>query len=265
MARTPRARWRGTATAIFMAPRRGGLAGQQAGCSKSLLTGVETTLCVIPDDTMFPSPGQTQAGLVHGSDGNFYGATEYTLISGHGPYGSNTLFQVSANGAYTSLYSVDFPYSGFLNTFSPVLLVQGSDGSFYGTRLETWRTFGGAGTIFRLTIVPEFQAVTLTNSTLNLTWSTEAGATYQLQYNSDLSSSNWISLGSPSPPPERRSAPPTPSPTPRNGFTGWCSCSEDSPREMNVLAWRGELSLGSRGARPSRITVLPGGALPIRI
>jgi len=45
--------------------------------------------------------------------------------------------------------------------------------------------------------VPEFQAVTLTNSTLNLTWSTEAGGTYQLQYNSDLSSTNWKNLGSP--------------------------------------------------------------------
>jgi hypothetical protein len=53
-----------------------------------------------------------------------------------------------------------------------------------------------AGTVFRLTIVPEFQAVTLTNSTLNLTWSTEAGGMYQLQYTSDLSSSNWSNLGS---------------------------------------------------------------------
>jgi len=45
--------------------------------------------------------------------------------------------------------------------------------------------------------VPEFRAVTLTNSTLNLTWSTEAGGTYQLQYNSDLNSTNWTNLGSP--------------------------------------------------------------------
>ena len=49
----------------------------------------------------------------------------------------------------------------------------------------------------RLTIVPEFQAVTLANGTLNLTWRTEAGGSYQLQYNSDLSSSNWTNRGGP--------------------------------------------------------------------
>jgi hypothetical protein len=46
-------------------------------------------------------------------------------------------------------------------------------------------------------MLPEFQAVTLTSTTLSLTWSTEAGGTYQLQYTSDLSSSNWTDLGSP--------------------------------------------------------------------
>jgi len=44
---------------------------------------------------------------------------------------------------------------------------------------------------------PVFQAVTLTQGTLDLTWSTEAGASYQLQYNSDLNSTNWTSLGGP--------------------------------------------------------------------
>jgi len=71
-------------------------------------------------------------------------------------------------------------------------LVQGSDGYFYGTTTQ-----GGARTGFRLTIVPEFQAVTLTNRTLSLTWSTEAGGTYQLQWNSDLSTSNWTNLRGP--------------------------------------------------------------------
>jgi hypothetical protein len=44
--------------------------------------------------------------------------------------------------------------------------------------------------------VPVFQAATLTNGTVSLTWSTDAGGIYQLQYNSDLSSTNWSNLGS---------------------------------------------------------------------
>ena len=71
--------------------------------------------------------------------------------------------------------------------------MQGGDGNFYGTTFGGGQ--GGNGTVFRLTIVPVFQAMTLTNGTLTMTWSTEAGGTYQLQYNSDLSSTNWINLG----------------------------------------------------------------------
>jgi hypothetical protein len=41
-----------------------------------------------------------------------------------------------------------------------------------------------------------FQAVALTNNTLALTWSAGAQGSYQLQYTSDLSSSNWSNLGS---------------------------------------------------------------------
>jgi hypothetical protein len=47
--------------------------------------------------------------------------------------------------------------------------------------------------------LPEFQAVTLTNGTLSLTWSTEAGGMYQLKYNSDLTSTHWTNLGTPIP------------------------------------------------------------------
>ena len=76
------------------------------------------------------------------------------------------------------------PYAG---------LVQGNGGNVYGTTCRAGQ--GGTGTVFRLTIVPEFQAMTLTNRTLSLTWSTEAGGRYQLQWNADLSSSNWSNLG----------------------------------------------------------------------
>ncbi|MGA2540499.1 MAG: choice-of-anchor tandem repeat GloVer-containing protein [Verrucomicrobiota bacterium] len=101
----------------------------------------------------------------------------------------STVFQLSRNGVLTTLYS----FTGGSDGANPDAgLVQGSDGSFYGTTSGGGQ--GGAGTVFRLTILPEFQAVTITNNLLSLTWSTEAGGTYQLQYNSDLSSSNRINL-----------------------------------------------------------------------
>ena len=129
------------------------------------------------------------AGLVQGSDGYFYGTT---AGGGTNVYGYGTVFRISTNGALTTLYS----FTGGNDGAEPFAgLVQGSDGSFYGT--TEYSDQRGAGTVFRLTIVPEFQAVTLTNNTLNLTWSTETGARYQLQYTSDLSSSNWINLSSP--------------------------------------------------------------------
>jgi uncharacterized repeat protein (TIGR03803 family) len=127
------------------------------------------------------------AALVQGSDGYFYGTT--SDLSG---FGAGTVFKISTNGALTTLYSFTGGNDGAQHYAG---LVQGSDGSYYGTTSSGGE--GRAGTVFRLTIVPEFQAVTLTNGTLNLTFSTEAGGMYQLQYNSDLTSTNWTNLGGP--------------------------------------------------------------------
>ncbi|MGA2748339.1 MAG: choice-of-anchor tandem repeat GloVer-containing protein [Verrucomicrobiota bacterium] len=139
--------------------------------------------------------GYPQAALVQGSDGYFYGTT----ASGGGYEMSQpgicaqcgTVFKITTNGVLTSLYSFGggsdgaYPYAG---------LVQSSNGRFYGT---TAGGLGGVGTVFRLTVAPALQAMTLTGSTLGLTSGTEAGGTYQWQYTSDLTSSNWINLGNP--------------------------------------------------------------------
>ncbi len=85
------------------------------------------------------------AGLVQGSDGNFYGTTERgggTNYSGYEGYG--TVFKISTNGALTPLHS----FTGTNDGAYPNALVQGSDGYFYGT------TCGGgsnySGTVFKI-------------------------------------------------------------------------------------------------------------------
>jgi uncharacterized repeat protein (TIGR03803 family) len=124
--------------------------------------------------------GATPNGLLLGRDGNFYGTTAYTA------------FEITPSGTVTPLhvYAVETE-GGYLQAG----LVQGRDGSFYGT--TQYGGPGGGGTVFRLTILPEFIAMTFTNATLNLTWSTQPGGSYQLQYTSDLSSTIWNNLGGP--------------------------------------------------------------------
>jgi len=68
------------------------------------------------------------AGLVQGSDGNFYGTTYYG-----GPANAGTIFQITPSGALTTLYSF-CSQSNCTDGRQPIgALVQGSDGSFYGT------------------------------------------------------------------------------------------------------------------------------------
>src|SRR6185437_13486609 len=81
------------------------------------------------------------AGLIQGSDGNFYGTTYNGGSSGLG-----TVFQVTPTGTETVLHS----FAGGSDGAHPYAAVtQGSDGSIYGTTYQ-----GGTsnlGTVFRVT------------------------------------------------------------------------------------------------------------------
>ena len=90
----------------------------------------------------FPGDGAAPvAGLVQGTDGNFYGTT----ASG-GAFFQGTVFRMTSSGAITVLHS----FNSFLGEGAvPIAgLVQGSDGNFYGTT-----ALGGAhfkGTVFKI-------------------------------------------------------------------------------------------------------------------
>jgi len=102
------------------------------------------------------------AGLLQGTDGNFYGTT----MSG-GAKGGGTVFQITPSGMLTTLYSFcsqkgctdgKNPYSG---------LVQAANGNFYGTTYEGGASDaceGGCGTVFSLTPTPTAPMITSAGS-----------------------------------------------------------------------------------------------------
>ena len=78
------------------------------------------------------------AGLVQANDGSLYGTTELGGTNGHG-----TIFKLTTNGTFTSLYS----FTGTNDGANPYAgLVQGSDGNFYGTTSSGGTN--GYGTVF---------------------------------------------------------------------------------------------------------------------
>jgi uncharacterized repeat protein (TIGR03803 family) len=127
------------------------------------------------------------AGLVLGSDGSFYGTSQSGGTNG----GGGTIFKISASGVYASLYS----FTGGNDGLNPqAALVQGTDGSFYGTTANGGQ--GGAGTVFRLTLPlgPPQLAIMSAGSNVILTW-TSAASGYTLQSTHSLVSPvEWASV-----------------------------------------------------------------------
>jgi uncharacterized repeat protein (TIGR03803 family) len=84
------------------------------------------------------------AGLVQGTDGNFYGTTEFG-----GANNGGTVFKLTPNGTLTTLYSF-CSQNDCADGEGPLGLIQGTDGNFYGTTI-TGGINGLYGTIFNIT------------------------------------------------------------------------------------------------------------------
>jgi len=85
------------------------------------------------------------AGLVQGTDGNFYGTTSAGGANGYG-----TVFKITPAGTLSTLHS----FTGNDGSNSQATLVQGKDGNFYGVTTNggasTTCTMG-CGTVFKIT------------------------------------------------------------------------------------------------------------------
>ena len=83
------------------------------------------------------------AGLIQGSDGNFYGTTIFGgyVTGGAVPSGYGTVFRISPNGSMARIYAFSGAYATPSDGDDPnAPVIQGRDGNFYGTTL-----YGGTG------------------------------------------------------------------------------------------------------------------------
>jgi uncharacterized repeat protein (TIGR03803 family) len=120
-------------------------------------------------DFIWPDGRFPDAGLVQGSDGNFYGTA-----TDSGTNGCGTVFQLTPGAMLTTLYSFTSPsdYPGGPDGYGPhAELVQGADGNFYGTTAAGGND--GGGTVFKITPTGTFTPLTQFNGTNG--WSPYAG------------------------------------------------------------------------------------------
>ncbi len=93
-----------------------------------------------------PDGQYPEAGLVLGSDGNFYGTTE-----GGGTFGVGTVYRITTNGAVNIVGSLDGT-----NGYNPLAAVVSVNGNLYGTTMVggasyVWNTLNqGEGVVFEI-------------------------------------------------------------------------------------------------------------------
>ena len=167
-------------------------------------------LTILHNFTSGDDGGEPASGLIEGSDGNFYGTAQSGGDYYDYPYyyyGHGTVFQISPAGKFTTLYAFRGP-----DGEQPIgALTEGKNGKLYGTtpyggsrflasnspfRTGSWED-KGYGTIFSLNVPPTFQTITPTNGGIALTWSALSNQVCQVQYTTNLPSTNWLNLGNP--------------------------------------------------------------------
>jgi len=120
-----------------------------SGCGtvfKITPSGIVTTLysfCALLGCT----DGYQPDGLVQGADGNFYGTTEYG-----GANSGGTVFQLTPQGALTTLYTFCSQKDCVDGFFPEPGLTQASNGNFYGTTLV-------GGVIFEITSAGKYSVL----------------------------------------------------------------------------------------------------------
>lgn len=120
----------------------GGSCSSGEGCGTVFKITPEGTLTTLYKFGSYPDGADPYAALIQGGDGNFYGTT-----AGGGAGGAGTVFEITPEGALTTLHSF-----GVSDGAGPIAgLVQATDGNFYGTTDGGGSGNPGFGTVFSIT------------------------------------------------------------------------------------------------------------------
>ncbi len=160
----------------------GTLAGT-AGTVFRISTNGELTTLITFQGITDPNGSSPLADLIQASDGNLYGTTVYG-----GAHGVGTVFQITADGTFNTIYS----FSGTNDGVNPrAALLQASDGNLYG---ET--SAGGYrrdGNIFRLSVpmAPVLEPPLVRDGVVTLNWKAIVGQMYQVEYSTSEDFGRW--------------------------------------------------------------------------
>ena len=113
-------------------------------------TGALTTLYDFCSQANCADGAYPQSGLVMGTDGNFYGATQYGGTNCSVQSDCSTLFKVTAEGQLTTLDTLCINGVPCTEGVYPNTMILGTDGNFYGTTYGGGPN-GGGGTVFKMT------------------------------------------------------------------------------------------------------------------
>ena len=174
---------RGTDGNLYGTTQFGGVNGDNGTVFRITTNGVLTSLYSFRG----PDGNYPYAGLVQGSDGNFYGTTSGDRTFG-GTNTFGTVFRMTPGGVLSTLII----FNGANGAAPVAALSPGNDGNFYGTTFEGGSADGG--TIFRMVEPPVISQMTALNGIVRFSWSSFPNGTYRVEYKPELSLPSWTVL-----------------------------------------------------------------------